>query len=169
MGLIDNKETTQPGFEACVRGCIKILEKAGNLKVLRLVLHVCHHFDDVPLTPFKLSTAKFDNLSIVLVHLHRSEWEEDNIDSSQTDITEIRRLPGDDFTLQTFADPKAWAKAKGWVYKEAWYDYKGTYPMHEHYNCAVVAAERQNDNYVKTDTSCKCKVAETVRTWHELK
>lgn len=62
-------------------GLIKILEKAGKLEVLRLVLYIFYRFADSYLTPLKLSIAKFDNLSIVLGYLRGNDRDKE-VDSS---------------------------------------------------------------------------------------
>ncbi|KAK4545846.1 hypothetical protein LTR36_002410 [Oleoguttula mirabilis] len=113
MGLNDDDQSEPPSIQACIRGCIKILEKAGNLEVLRLVLPISFRFADNSLKPLKLNASRFNNLTVVLVHLHNSEYRDETVGGTHMPITEIRNLPGDDYEEYEYADPEAWAKAKG--------------------------------------------------------
>ncbi|KAK5113298.1 hypothetical protein LTR85_010915 [Meristemomyces frigidus] len=162
---LDDGQTKSPGLPACVRGCIKILEKAGNLEVLRLTLPLSFQFADDYLKPFKLNVSKFTNVKVVLVQLHDCQTRAEAMHFTQTPISEVRNLPGNGHELQEFADPKTWAETKGWVYKEAWFDYKGAYPIHDRKNCAVEQAEFDRAHDVD---KCTCHIAETVRQWHDL-
>ncbi|KAK5136114.1 hypothetical protein LTR08_004165 [Meristemomyces frigidus] len=159
MGLQDDDSDT-PSFEASIRGCVKILERAGKLETLRLLLPFSLELADEYLKPFKLNRAKFDNLTVMLVHLRKHIHEQP--DSSQTPTYGGRNFPGQLYETCRYEDPKAWAMANGWEYASVWYDYKGRFTVH---NCA--GEDRFCSSSNGAVENCECEVAVAMRKWYK--
>ena len=127
-GLQDDSSEA-PSFGASIRGSIRILERAGKLEILRLLLQFDFNLTDNCLKPLKLNHSTFDNLTVILVHLRKDRDDQPHI--SQTPICEKVNLPGNDYQLHWYEDPKAWATEKGWEYADVRYDHKGRFPVHD--------------------------------------